>query len=94
MLSRFLSTLTVILALLLATTATAQETEKPAIISTIQSQFNAFSKDNFEQAFTYASPFIKSLFGTPKNFGVMVSRSSHGTSRGGCAFSGTAFRCG
>jgi hypothetical protein len=75
MLSRFLSTLTVILALLLATTATAQETEKPAIISTIQSQFNAFSKDNFEQAFTYASPFIKSLFGTPKNFGVMVSRS-------------------
>lgn len=74
MLSRFSTILTVIAALFFATAAIAQETEKTAITSTIQSQFNAFSDDNFEQAFTYASPFIKSLFGTHQNFGVMVSR--------------------
>ena len=72
--SRFSTILTVIAALFFATAANAQETEKTAITSTIQSQFNAFSDDNFEQAFTYASPFIKRLFGTHQNFGVMVSR--------------------
>lgn len=49
--------------------AVAQEAP---IRETIQSQIDAFLKDDFAQAFTFASPNIKSLFGTPENFGLMV----------------------
>ncbi len=38
----------------------------------IQSQIDAFRADDFAQAFTFASPSIKGLFGTPENFGTMV----------------------
>ena len=75
MFKRFLSTCVVVMSLCFCTLANAQESAKPQITSTIQSQFDALSKDDFEQAFTYASPFIKGLFGTSQNFGVMVSRS-------------------
>ena len=44
----------------------------PAIRSVIQSQIDAFLADDFATAFTYASPNIQSLFGTPENFGAMV----------------------
>lgn len=47
----------------------AQDTE---IEATIQSQFDAFLADDVETAFSYASPMIKGLFGTPQNFGMMV----------------------
>lgn len=49
--------------------ATAQEAP---IEQTIRSQIDAFLADDFVTAFTFASPTIKSMFGTPENFGAMV----------------------
>lgn len=46
--------------------------EEAPIRQTIQNQLDAFLQDDFATAFTYASPSIKSLFGTPENFGLMV----------------------
>ena len=42
------------------------------IQQTIQSQIDAFQADDFARAFTFASPNIKGLFGTPERFGAMV----------------------
>ena len=38
----------------------------------ISNQIDAFLADDFETAFTYASPMIKDIFGTPEKFGQMV----------------------
>jgi hypothetical protein len=38
----------------------------------IRNQIDAFLKDDFATAFTFASPSIQGLFGTPENFGAMV----------------------
>ena len=46
----------------------------PAIESTIQSQIDAFLKDDFETAFTFASPNIRNMFRTPEIFGRMVQQ--------------------
>ena len=40
----------------------------------ITSQLDAFNARNTERAFSFASPMIKRLFGTPDNFGGMVAR--------------------
>ena len=55
----------------LALVPKAMAQEAP-IRETIQSQIDALQKDDFAQAFTFASPNIQSLFGTPENFGLMV----------------------
>lgn len=55
-----------------ATPALAQTSGDPGIRSTIQGQIEAFLADDFETAFTYASPGIKRMFGTPQRFGEMV----------------------
>jgi lysozyme family protein len=54
--------------------AAAQETlsPNPAIQGTIQSQIDALLKDDFATAFSFASPNIKGIFGSPDNFGLMV----------------------
>ncbi|MBD3678844.1 MAG: DUF4864 domain-containing protein [Rhodobacteraceae bacterium] len=44
----------------------------PAIQAVIQSQIDAFLRDDFETAFTFASPIIKGIFETPERFGKMV----------------------
>ena len=59
----------VLVAAALALPAAAQE---GPIQQTIQNQLQAFQADDFAQAFSYASPTIKGLFGTPENFGAMV----------------------
>jgi len=41
---------------------------------TIQSQLRAFSQDNYEQAFEYATPRIKRIFGDPERFRQMVEQ--------------------
>lgn len=41
---------------------------------TIMSQLDAFRADDFERAFTFASPTIKGIFMTPQNFGAMVTQ--------------------
>ena len=43
-----------------------------AIEGVIQSQIDAFLADDFETAFTFASPMIKGIFRTPERFGSMV----------------------
>jgi Domain of unknown function (DUF4864) len=58
-------------AALFALPVTAQE---EPIQKTIQNQLDAFKADDFVSAFTFASPNIKGLFGTPDNFGAMVTQ--------------------
>ncbi len=50
----------------------AQDARSDAVIGTIQSQLDAFQVDDFVTAFTFASPNIKRLFGSPDRFGQMV----------------------
>lgn len=59
----------VLFAAVLALPALAQE---EPIRKTITSQIEAFQADDFARAFTYASPTIKEMFGTPDNFGAIV----------------------
>ncbi|WP_374398079.1 DUF4864 domain-containing protein [Tabrizicola sp.] len=61
----------VLFAAVLSLPAAAQE---EPIRNTIQSQIEAFRADDFARAFTFASPTIKGMFGTPENFGAMVKQ--------------------
>ena len=54
----------------LGVSAMAQQSE---IEGTINSQLEAFKADDFEQAFTFATPTLQRLFQTPKNFERMVT---------------------
>jgi hypothetical protein len=62
----------VLLALMLLTGPAAAQ-EAP-IQNVIRQQLDAFTADDFARAFTYASPTIKGIFGTPDNFGAMVQQ--------------------
>ena len=57
-----------------ANAASAQETlaPEPGIEATIGAQIEAFLVDDFETAFTLASPNIQGMFGTHERFGQMV----------------------
>ena len=57
-------------AVIMAGAAAAQD--QAAITATIQSQIDAFLADDFETAFTFASPGIKRMFGSSERFGMMV----------------------
>jgi uncharacterized protein DUF4864 len=61
----------VALAVAMAGAALAQGTE---IEDVIGRQIEAFKVDDFAQAFTFAAPGIQGLFGTPENFGRMVTQ--------------------
>lgn len=58
----------------LAAEAQEELAPNPAIEATIQSQFDAFVARDVAEAFEYASPNIRGLFGTPENFGRMVQQ--------------------
>ena len=45
-----------------------------AIRTVIKDQIAAFERDDFEQAFTHASPTIQQMFRTPDRFGEMVQQ--------------------
>lgn len=60
----------VILSFFLAFAAAAQEDE---IKDTIGSQIEAFQADDFETAFTYATPRLQEMFASPQNFERMVT---------------------
>ncbi len=62
--------MTTIAALFLAVAAHAQDAE---IEATISNQLEAFKADDFEKAFTYASPNIQTIFRSPARFGQMVT---------------------
>lgn len=49
----------------------AQAQEEP-VQKVISSQIDAFQADDFATAFTFASPMIQRIFGSPANFGAMV----------------------
>ncbi len=42
--------------------------------ATIDAQIEAFLADDFDRAFTFASPTIQNMFRTPDNFGAMVQK--------------------
>ncbi|MDO9640283.1 MAG: DUF4864 domain-containing protein [Pseudotabrizicola sp.] len=65
---------TVLKAALLSTVLLAQPAaaQEDPIQSTIRNQLSALGQDDFTTAFSFASPTIKGLFGTPDNFGRMV----------------------
>ena len=70
---RFLaSLLSLVLLCLPVLPAAAQEARNPAIETVIQQQFDAFRAEDVGTAFSFASPNIKGMFGTPENFGRMV----------------------
>ncbi|MDJ0627446.1 MAG: DUF4864 domain-containing protein [Rhodobacter sp.] len=57
--------------LAMALTGPAKAQDDP-ISGVIASQIEAFQRDDFATAFTFASPVIKGMFGTPERFGMMV----------------------
>lgn len=67
MLTRLLTMLALVLCL--GAPAQAQDAEIEAVIS---NQIEAFKADDFARAFTFASPNIKRIFGSPERFGQMV----------------------
>ncbi|WP_293440176.1 DUF4864 domain-containing protein [Planktotalea sp.] len=75
MFTRLSGAFAVVLALCFGSALAAEQADKPVITDTIQSQFDALANDDFAQAFTYASPLIQQLFGSPQNFGMMVTQS-------------------
>lgn len=60
-----------VLAFVLGVAAPAAAQDAP-IEETIRSQIDAFLADDFAREFSYASPTIRGLFGTPETFGAMV----------------------
>lgn len=52
-------------------TAGAQTDDVQGVIA---AQIEAFQRDDFATAFTFASPAIRGVFGTPERFGLMVRR--------------------
>lgn len=46
--------------------------DESAFRSVISDQITAFQADDFDRAFTFASPSIQGIFQTPENFGRMV----------------------
>jgi hypothetical protein len=60
--------------LIVASLAFPASAQEQPIRDTIQSQIDAFLADDFARAFTFASPNIKGIFGTPENFGAMVKQ--------------------
>ena len=62
----------VLLAVTLAFWATFSIAQDDDIRGAIGAQIEAFKADDFDQAFTYASPLIQGLFGDSDRFGLMV----------------------
>ncbi|MFD1511544.1 DUF4864 domain-containing protein [Lacimonas salitolerans] len=64
-------TFALMLGLALPLPAAAQDQDITAVID---QQLDAFKAEDVDRAFSYASPTIKGLFGTPQNFATMVQR--------------------
>lgn len=56
----------------LAAPLPAQEAASGAIAGVIRDQIEAFQADDFDTAFTFASPMIQGMFRDADNFGAMV----------------------
>ncbi|MBD3665904.1 DUF4864 domain-containing protein [Sulfitobacter sp. TSTF-M16] len=60
-----------VVSIFLTVSAAAQQDD---IQGTIQNQFDAFEVDDFETAFTFATPSLQRLFQSPQNFQRMVTQ--------------------
>ena len=58
----------------IAETELLSDADIVSIKTVVSSQLQAFSEDNAKEAFSYASPKIKSIFGSPDNFMAMVKK--------------------
>ena len=67
----FAAALGLLVSFLAVDRAAAQQAE---IEGTISSQIEAFKADDFDQAFTYATPTLQRLFRSPQNFERMVTQ--------------------
>ncbi len=63
-----------VIVLLLGLTGPLSAQDAGAIRSVISNQLEAFNQRDVDGAFSYASPAIKGMFGTPQNFGRMVEQ--------------------
>lgn len=52
----------------------AVRADQAAVRDVIAQQIDALQRDDFEEAFSYASPLIQDIFGTPDRFGTMVQQ--------------------
>jgi len=68
----FLSLVTLVVLAAAPMPAAAQAPDEGAIRDTIQRQLDAFRADDMGTAFGFASPMIRSMFGTADRFGQMV----------------------
>jgi len=68
----FLSLVTLLALAVAPMPAAAQAPDEGAIRDTIQRQLDAFQADDMGRAFDFASPSIRSMFGTADRFGMMV----------------------
>ena len=59
----------------LAETELLSDADVVSIKTAVSNQLQAFSEDNATAAFSYASPKIQSIFGSPDNFLAMVKKS-------------------
>lgn len=66
--------LAAIFALMLTTAPTPGAAQNAEIEGVISGQLDAFQRDDFAEAFDFASPMIKRIFRTPDRFGMMVQR--------------------
>ena len=55
-----------------ASSAELSNFDVESIKATVKSQLQAFSEDNFDEAFKYAAPSIKKIFSSSENFRTMV----------------------
>jgi len=77
----FIATASLVLSLVLSGLTSAPRAQEPTqlpaaaqagILATIQGQLEAFQQDDWPRAFSYATPKLRQLFGTPENFMAMV----------------------
>ena len=59
-------------ALFVALAPMARAQEDGVLEGVIQRQIEAFLQNDVDEAFSYASPMIQSMFGTPERFGALV----------------------
>ena len=62
------------LALLLGLAPAVLKAQDSPIETVIEGQREAFNDRDVAEAWTYASPMIRGMFGNPRNFGMMVER--------------------
>ena len=66
--------LIVVLLIGLSSSLASAGEKEDAFRSIITSQLEAFKRDDAREAFSFASPTIQGMFGTPENFMAMVER--------------------